>query len=195
MYRLDVKVKKVLFLGYDKTQTELIEALKKAGCIVDHSSCVYSEYDYDLVVSFGYTYILSADAISKFSCPIINLHMSYLPFNRGAHPNFWSHYDNTQAGVTIHLLDSGIDTGPIIAQRKSNLDTKSSTFKQTYLELKKDLENLFLENLEKLLTGSWKAVPQKGRGTFHYKRDLPKQFLGWDQNIDSEICRLKKLKE
>lgn len=194
MYNSNFKVKKVLFLGYDNTQTKLIEALKKAGCIVDHSKNVFHKYDYDLVVSFGYTFILSKDVILKFPCPIINLHMSYLPFNRGAHPNFWSHYDQTPSGVTIHLIDGGIDTGPIIAQRKFNFNLKTFTFRQTYFQLKDEIEILFLENLENLLNGSWKARPQKGKGTFHYKRDLPKQFIGWDENISIEISRLKRLK-
>lgn len=196
MHKTKVGPKKVLFLGYDNTQTRLIDALRKVGCTVDHSSSSsVDKYDYDLVISFGYAYILSKQVIANLSCPIFNLHMSYLPYNRGAHPNFWAHYDNTPCGVTIHLIDSDIDTGPIIAQRKSKFDEKSLTFSQTYFQLKEDLEDLFLENLYNLLNGIWKARPQKGKGTFHKKRDLPDKFIGWDQNINSEIARLKKLGE
>tara|TARA_B100000963_G_C22237613_1_gene498575 strand:- start:28 stop:615 length:588 start_codon:yes stop_codon:yes gene_type:complete len=191
----NVDPKKILFLGYDNTQTKLIDAIIKAGCSVDHSDNAFNKYDYDLVISFGYAYILSKEVIEKFACPILNLHMSYLPFNRGAHPNFWSHYDETPCGVTIHLIDGGIDTGPIIAQRKTKFNKKLFTFRQTYIQLKEDLEQLFLENLKILLYGTWKAKPQKGNGTFHRTRDLPEQFIGWDQNIHHEISRLKKLKE
>ena len=38
------------------------------------------------------------------------MHISYLPFNRGAHPNYWSFKDNSPKGVTIHFIDNGIDT-------------------------------------------------------------------------------------
>ena len=37
---------------------------------------------------------------------------------QGAHPNFWSFYDNTPSGVTIHLIDAGIDTGDVLYQKK-----------------------------------------------------------------------------
>ena len=74
--------------------------------------------DNDLIVSFGYRHILRSDFINKCGCPIANLHISYLPFNRGAHPNFWSFYDDTPSGVSIYLIDEGIDTGPILFQKK-----------------------------------------------------------------------------
>jgi hypothetical protein len=73
--------------------------------------------NYDLIISFGYRHIISKEIIKSVNCPIINLHISYLPYNRGAHPNFWSFYDKTPSGVTIHLVNEGIDTGPIIYQR------------------------------------------------------------------------------
>jgi len=76
---------------------EKIEATKSNGC----------------VVSYGYRRILKQNVIGGFDCPIFNLHISYLSYNRGAHRNFWSFYDNTPSGAAIHLNDSGEDTGPI----------------------------------------------------------------------------------
>src|SRR5690606_983365 len=67
----------------------------------------------DLLVSFGYRHILK-----DLSVPAVNIHISMLPWNRGADPNFWSWLDHTPKGVTVHLMDQGIDTGPIIAQRE-----------------------------------------------------------------------------
>ena len=110
--------KKILFLGYDETQTKLIDALINKNCVVDHTKDkVDSIKKYDFVVSYGYRHILKGDLINSSDCPIFNLHISYLPYNRGAHPNFWSFYDNTPAGVTIHLIDEGVDTGPIVSQK------------------------------------------------------------------------------
>ena len=48
----------------------------------------------------------------------INLHLSYLPYNRGKNPNVWSIVENTPAGVTLHEIDKGIDTGKIIFRKK-----------------------------------------------------------------------------
>ena len=43
--------------------------------------------------------------------------MSYLPWNRGADPNFWSILEDTPKGVTIHIMDESIDTGDILYQK------------------------------------------------------------------------------
>ena len=56
-----------------------------------------------------------------------------------------------------------------------------------------EIEILFKRNVSEILNLKWKEKPQKGTGTFHYTSDLPKQFLGWDKNIVSEISRLKKI--
>ena len=121
--------KKVLFLGYDEKQTHLIDALVKNNCVVDHTEDkVEPVSGYDFVVSYGYRHILKQNVIDGFGCPILNLHIAYLPYNRGAHPNFWAFYDNTPTGVTIHLIDGGVDTGPIVKQRFVNFEKEDDTF-------------------------------------------------------------------
>ena len=85
--------------------------------------------NYDLVISFGYRHILKKSLIKQYKAPIINLHISYLPWNRGSHPNFWSFYDNTETGVTIHLIvDDKIDAGPILYRKRVIFSKKESTF-------------------------------------------------------------------
>jgi len=185
----------VLFLGYDKTQTTLIDALEGLNCRVDHTDKSINNSDvtsYDLIISFGYRHILKPTFIERCSYPIVNLHISYLPFNRGAHPNFWSFYDRTQSGVSIHLIDGGIDTGPILFQKKVSF-TNELTFSQTYKKLFVEIEELFVENIEAIITKNWVEKHQKSKGTFHLAKDLPKDFKGWDSNIKDEIERLKKL--
>jgi len=49
---------------------------------------------------------------------VINTHPSYLPFNRGKYPYYWSIVEGTPFGVTIHLVERGIDTGPILWQEE-----------------------------------------------------------------------------
>ena len=186
-------IKKVLFLGYDERKTEIINSLIDHGCNVDHSSEEVNGMDgYDFVVSFGYKHILKKKCIDAFNCPIFNLHISYLPFNRGAHPNFWSFYDGTPSGVTIHLIDSGVDTGPIVCQKYVNFNRTEDTFSKTYSVLMKEIENFYLENLQLFLTDNWSSQKQKGQGSYHTVKDLPKNFSGWSSNISKEIKKLKK---
>ena len=190
---LDITKKRILFLGYDRFQTKIIDALMEAGCEVHHTDQKVESAGYDLIVSFGYRHILKRDFLETVNCPILNLHISYLPYNKGAHPNFWSFYENTPSGVTIHLMDDGVDTGPIVFQRYVNFDEGERTFKETYSRLKEEIEILFLDNLETIICGKWSAKQQRSKGTFHAVKDLPNEFSGWDAEIEDEIRRLDKI--
>src|SRR5690606_4616175 len=106
---------------------------------------------FDLVVSFGYRHIIKQHVLETSRRPCLNLHMSYLPYNRGAHPNCWSWMDGTPSGVTIHEIDSGLDTGPIVAQAHARIDDTGMTFRQTYALLFAKLEALFIDNYERIL--------------------------------------------
>lgn len=54
-------------------------------------------------------------AIPRLGC--LNVHPSLLPAKRGPEPLFWTFQEGTRhTGVTIHLLDEGMDSGPIVAQ-------------------------------------------------------------------------------
>jgi len=184
---------KAIFLGYGKSETRLIGELEKRNCIVKTSDEKISLNDVegsDLIVSFGYRHIFKSHFITNCFCPIVNLHISYLPYNRGAHPNFWSFYDGTQSGVSIHIIDDGIDTGPIIFQKKIEfIDEK--TFADTYRRLFSEIENLFIENIDLIIGKKWVEKKQIGKGTFHLIKDLPENFGGWDSIIVEEIKRLK----
>lgn len=182
--------KKILFLGYSENETAIVQTLINYGCQVFHTSGCFEPKEYDLVVSYGYKHIISEDILEKLICPIINLHISYLPFNRGAHPNFWSFFDRTPTGLSIHLVDKGIDTGPTIFQKKVEFETEK-TFEQTYFKLRREMESLFQENLDNILNHNWVPIKHKAKGTYHRKNELPKTFAGWDSDITSEILRLK----
>ena len=181
----------ILFLGYDNSQTKLVDELLKKDCKVFLSKDKVSDFDkYDLVISFGYRHIIKKEVIKKAIIPFINLHISYLPWNRGAHPNFWSFFESTPTGVSIHLIDGGIDTGPIIVQKKVKLDPANMNFKETHSILIDEIERLFLTNIDQIINKTFKIKPQKGEGSYHKKSDLPSSFRGWEKNIKNEINRL-----
>tara|TARA_B100000963_G_C22565204_1_gene643326 strand:- start:201 stop:794 length:594 start_codon:yes stop_codon:yes gene_type:complete len=187
------KKKSILFLGYDDDNTILLKKLKEFNCSVEHiNNKVDNLSGYDLIISFGYKHILSKKIIETSNCDIINLHISYLPWNRGAHPNFWSFYDNTISGVTIHLINEGIDKGNIIYQKKITFNPKELTFFESYNILLREIELLFLSKIEHILDKTYYTYPQIGEGSFHKKSDLPENFSGWHSNIYEEIKNLKE---
>ncbi len=186
--------KRILFLGYTAEQTSLIDYLINAKHDVCHSQEKnFMTEGFDLIISFGYRYLIKKSLISRLGVPLINLHISYLPWNRGAHPNFWSFFDSTPSGVSIHLIDEGIDTGPILYQKYVNFDISKLTFEQTFNHLKVEVESLFKENLQNILIGNYKPIPQRRYGSYHRLADLPTMFAGWNANILDEILRLDKI--
>ena len=75
--------------------------------------------DAELVVLSGYMRILTPSFVENWKGRIVNVHPSLLPDFPGAH----AHRDVLSSGVsntgcTVHLVDEGVDTGPILAQRK-----------------------------------------------------------------------------
>ena len=145
--------------------------------------------DQDLIPN---RHILKQNVIDEFDCPIFNLHLSYLPYNRGAYPNFWSFYDNTPSGVTIHLIDDGVDTRPIIKHKSVNFQQLDNPFSKKYSILIENIENIFLEFMPFMLTDTWTAKKQRGIGAYHYVRDLLTNSSGWNLIFNEELARLDK---
>ncbi|MFC9893563.1 phosphoribosylglycinamide formyltransferase [Nocardia sp. NPDC127579] len=71
----------------------------------------------DLVVSAGFMKILGPEFLTRFGGRIINTHPALLPAFPGAHGvRDALAYGVRVTGSTVHLVDSGVDTGPILAQ-------------------------------------------------------------------------------
>ena len=75
-------------------------------------------HDVELIVLAGYMRLLSPHFLSAWGGRVINIHPSLLPHFPGAH----AHRDvlasgTTLTGCTVHLVDEGMDTGAVIAQR------------------------------------------------------------------------------
>lgn len=75
------------------------------------------KYDIDLVCLAGYMKIVGPTLLAAYEGRIINIHPAYLPEFPGAHgiQDAWE-AGVDQSGVTIHWVDSGVDTGQIIKQ-------------------------------------------------------------------------------
>jgi phosphoribosylglycinamide formyltransferase-1 len=85
------------------------------------------ERDIDLIALAGFMRILSGDFVRHFSGRMINVHPSLLPAFPGAHgirDAFEAKVKET--GVTVHFVDEGVDTGPIILQKKIAVDPRET---------------------------------------------------------------------
>jgi len=102
----------------------------------------------------------------------VNTHPSLLPYNRGKHYNFWALVDESPFGVSLHLVNDGVDTGPIIAQRSipySWEDTGETLYRRAMVEM----VALFTEVYPQLRRGSVSAVPQDlNMGSYHHSSEI-----------------------
>lgn len=180
-------------LGYNGSETRLIGHLSDLGHRIHQTSDpVDNLSNCDVVISFGYRHILQQPVLDTAKRPPLNLHIGYLPFNRGAHPVFWALYDKTPLGVTIHEIDAGIDTGPIVAQREVKLTGAQGTFRSAHIYMIAAMEALFMDNLEMLLSGNYTATPQDpSKGTLHRTRDLPAS-VEWSMAWYATVARLHR---
>lgn len=120
--------------------------------------------------------LLKKELLSIPKIGILNRHASLLPNFRGRVGSFWAHAETPpEYGVTIHFVDQEIDSGPIIAQKKYNLDPKLSYEKILDILFKESLP-LMLEALDKLKQKNFIPTPNNYQGTPTYKFPTLKQI-------------------
>ena len=76
----------------------------------------------ELVVLAGFMELLDSAFLAKFPAGVINVHPALLPAFPGAHPvEDQIAYGVKVGGVTVHFVDDGVDSGPIILQEAVSL--------------------------------------------------------------------------
>jgi len=181
---------KILYLGPRRpVLLEFLNSFEDQVTVVDekigNNNCMQK---FDFIVSYGYRYIVKKPIIDSINNQALNLHISFLPWNRGADPNLWSFLEDTPKGVTIHQIDQGIDTGDIYCQRKVEWQP-GDTLRTTYERLTNTIEELFIESWSRIRSGVLQPIPQIGGGSMHCLSDkkphlhlLTKQ---WDTPVES----------
>ncbi len=138
----------------------LLEEIYPVLTVADANTGV-ADYEPTHGICAGFREIIAPEVIALFPFGILNIHTSLLPIGRGAYPNVWAIINGSAAGVTAHLIDSGIDTGPIIAQR-SVVVRDHDTAKTLHERLNGVAESLMRDVIPGWLRGEYKAVAQGG---------------------------------
>ncbi len=144
------------------------------------------------VVAFGQ--ILPKDIldIPKYGC--INVHASLLPEYRGAAPIQWAVIDGKEeTGVTIQLMDVGVDTGDILNVSIRKLDEKE-TGGSLFDKLSEDGAKLLVETLDGLLAGTVTRTPQNHEMATHAKKlDKSTGKLDFSKDAKELECLIRGL--
>ena len=138
-------------------------------------------YGPDLVV-LGGTGILRTPILAIPPIGTINAHPGLLPQLRGSSSVGWALYKDLPVGSTVHYVDAGIDTGPILLQRQLPV-RRGDGYEQIVRRVLTLSGNLMAEALELLERGTAQARPQDP-GMGETLRVIPPAFLA------SAKCRL-----
>jgi folate-dependent phosphoribosylglycinamide formyltransferase PurN len=108
---------------------------------------------FDLVISSGYDRRLPPSFVDRYQDKIINLHAARLPWGRGIGTTLFALLLDYPLGVSIHFIDSGLDTGDLIAE--SDVEpTNEDTLRTVYTSMLEETNLLFDSALKSLLAGT-----------------------------------------
>jgi methionyl-tRNA formyltransferase len=149
-----------------------IRCIRKADSKSPEFISQVEESSPDLVFLLWWPLIISKEAIDIARMGWVNLHTSFLPYNRGMYPYYWAVVDKTPFGVTMHLVDEGVDSGPILFQKEIKIDT-TDTGESLYMRLVPAAIQLFKESYPLIVSGNFKLEPQdSSQATFHLAKDI-----------------------
>ena len=152
-----------------------VKALEKAAAlgvktiVIDHktyadrvafdkalSECL-EEHRIDMIVLAGFMRVLTEGFVKKYYGRLINIHPALLPAFPGAHAikNAWD-AKVKETGVTVHFVDSGVDTGPVILQRKVSV-LPNDTLETLEVRIHQAEYELYPQALSLALSGKAKA--------------------------------------
>jgi len=107
----------------------------------------------ELIIVAFYDRLLKEPIFSKPPLGAWNLHLADAEKYRGSYGNIWALWNgDTEYGVTLHQIDAGIDTGPILAKRTFPLP-KDYTGKDLYALMVEEGKRLLLDCFEDLVSG------------------------------------------
>ncbi len=171
-----MKVKKIIIFGLNNIGNKILKFLKrkkiKIFLIKNKPSLLkVKKFKPDLILSLGYRSIVPREFLKIPKLGAYNMHKSLLPMNKGANPVFWTILNMQNAGISIHHMNSKIDNGPIVMQKKINFDF-SNNAKDIYEKLEIYQYKIFKEFWKKINKGKLKIIKNKYLPSYHKKKDF-----------------------
>jgi len=154
--------------GKDGWQPSLKRVAKGLGVPIVTLEQVQSDPD---CVFLSVEYANIVDPVRFKSGKLFNVHFSLLPNYRGCHTAIWPILNGeTLHGVTLHEIDAGVDSGPIIAQEA--FDLTGMTAVDSYMRCQQLGIKLVLDWVSRLISGDYAAIPQPKSGSCYRRNQL-----------------------
>jgi len=105
------------FYGFDESPIDPVVMTRISSVNTDEARDLLRALAPRVVVING-TRIVSRETLRAVSAPFLNVHAGITPMYRGVHGGYWAlaHGQAGACGVTVHVVDEGVDTGPILGQ-------------------------------------------------------------------------------
>lgn len=114
-----------------------------------------ARHEPDLVVCAGFMRLLGPPVLERFAGRVVNTHPSLLPAFPGAHAVADAlAYGVRITGVTVHLVDEGVDTGPVVAQAAVPVEP-GDTEQRLHARIQDVEQPLYVEAVGRLAAGGW----------------------------------------
>lgn len=122
----------------------------------------------DLLVSILGNQLFKESIINLAPKGCLNLHTALLPKYRGLMPSFWVLKNNEkETGVSVFFVDKGIDSGPILVQKRITI-YKNMTQEELIKKSKKMGMNAIIEAIELIHQGNYKLIPNPDEEKSYY---------------------------
>jgi methionyl-tRNA formyltransferase len=176
------KIDFVITIDYKRDQVwtpriNLLCLMKEIPCYdfdVNSQECLdlIKKQHIDMMFLLWFPTIVKKHIIDAVKIGIVNTHSSYLPWNRGRHPYYWSFVENTPIGVTLHFIDKFIDRGTILFQQeiKKTIDMSG---KKLYNMINREMISFFKRHYKDILNNNYVVKQQDNTNcSFHLAKDL-----------------------
>jgi folate-dependent phosphoribosylglycinamide formyltransferase PurN len=130
------------------------------------------------------TRIIGKKTLQSTKASFINTHHGITPHYRGAHGAYWALFNNDRSncGVTVHLVDAGIDTGNIIAQERIDPSGNDSFVTYPFLLTQKALP-LLSKAIRDIKAGNLQTNPVNGVSEVWYHPGFFQYVAGWLRGV------------
>ncbi len=145
----------------------------------------------EVIIVAAYGQILRRDLLSIPPRGAINVHASLLPRFRGPDPIRSALLQGEkETGVTIMLMDEGVDTGPILAQKKVEIE-REDNYQSLVEKLGKEGGKLLVETLPRWVRGEISPRPQEGEASYAPVLKKEKARINWKDSAVSIVNQVR----
>jgi methionyl-tRNA formyltransferase len=149
-----------------------VRTVAPGGCNDPNELEIMRKLNPDVVLVFG-TGLLKQPLIDAFAGRVINIHLGLSPYYRGAGTNFWPlvNREPEYCGATIHFLDAGVDSGPMIEHVRPDIESADGPHdigNKTIIAAANALAAVAIAHAASPLRG----VPQQGDGRVYKRADF-----------------------